>query len=157
MSARERVHAMFNGDEADERELDARLDAVTAEALRLFLSYLESSAGDAAAEKLLEDAPALAARLAGEKATAPAVPTPRLTGRIKQLLDAVRTAPGVWTTGKAFDVYRLLPVHAGLPLGMVRNLARGDLRLLAEAGHLTVTETTGRREYRLNTRKDVRR
>jgi hypothetical protein len=60
--------------EADSRaaELDNWLDAHAAELLRTFLSYLESSAGDAAAEKLLEDAPQLAAMLAGE----PPVPEP---------------------------------------------------------------------------------
>lgn len=78
------------------------------------------------------------------------------TGRAAQLLDAIRTRPGTWTTAKAFEVYRLLPAHAGMPLGQIRSFARGDLRDLATWGHLTVSEASGRREYRLTTRKDVR-
>lgn len=98
------------------------------------------------------------AGLAEEKASVPApTATPTgPTGRVRQLLDAIRTARGVWTTGKAFEVYRLLPAHSDMPLGLIRNYARSDLRLLAAWGHLTVDETPGRREYRLNTRKDGR-
>ncbi|WP_393075101.1 hypothetical protein [Streptomyces sp. LN704] len=81
---------------------------------------------------------------------APAGPT----GRVAQLLDAIRTHRGKWTTGKAFEVYRLLPAHAGMPLGQIRSFARGDLRDLAAWGHLTVSEASGRREYHLTTRKD---
>lgn len=92
-----------------------------------------------------------------EKATAPATTaTPTgPTGRVAQLLDAIRTRPNTaWTTAKAFDVYRLLPAHAGMPLGQIRTIARGDLRDLAAWGHLTVSEESGRREYHLTTRKD---
>jgi hypothetical protein len=70
--ARAAIHAMFPLDEVATAELDLRLDALDAESLRGFIHHLEYSAGDSAAEKLLEDAPALAALLAGEKATAPA-------------------------------------------------------------------------------------
>lgn len=80
--------------------------------------------------------------------------TPGPTGRVAQLLNAIRTHPGTWTTNKAFDVYRQLPAHAGMPLGLIRSFARCDLRDLAAWGHLTASEESGRREYHLNTRKD---
>lgn len=76
------------------------------------------------------------------------------TGRVAVLLDAIRTHRKAWTTTKAFEVYRLLPAHAGMPLGQIRSLARADLRDLAAWGHLTVSDASGRREYHLNTRKD---
>lgn len=98
----------------------------------------------------------LDALVAEEKAsaTAPTATPGQPTGRVAQLLDAIRTRPGTWTTTKAFEVYRLLPAHAGMPLGQIRSFARGDLRDLAAWGHLTVSEASGRREYRLTTRKD---
>lgn len=79
---------------------------------------------------------------------------PGPTGRVAQLLDAIRTHRGTWTTSTAFEVYRLLPAHAGMPLGQIRTIARGDLRDLVAWGHLTVSEESGRRKYQLKTRKD---
>lgn len=84
--ARARIHAMLQLSEQGEAELDRRLDALAAESLHSFLHHLEYSAGDSAAEKLLEDAPELAALLAGEKATAPtakATPDARQAARIE--------------------------------------------------------------------------
>lgn len=75
-------------------------------------------------------------------------------GRVAVLLDAIRTHRKAWTTTKAFEVYRLLPAHAGMPLGQIRSLARGDLRDLAAWGHLIASDESGRREYHLNVRKD---
>ncbi|MFJ9754934.1 hypothetical protein [Streptomyces sp. NPDC101149] len=87
---------------------------------------------------------------AEEKSTADSgVATPGPRGRVAQLLDAIRTHGGTWTTNKAFEVYRLLPAHGGMPLGQIRTIARGDLRDLAAWGHLTASDASGRREYRL--------
>lgn len=118
----------------------------------------ELTPGAKAADKLTRlFAPVQALRedeAAEEKASVPApTATPGPTGRVGQLLDAIRTDPGTWTTNKAFEIYRLLPAHAGMPLGQIRTFARGDLRDLAAWGHLTASETSGRREYHLNTRK----
>lgn len=82
--------------------------------------------------------------------TTPAGPT----GRLSDLLAAIRWTGGRWTTNKAFAVYRNLPALAGMPLGQIRTVARGDLRDLAAWGWLTAHDNTGRREYTLSTRKD---
>jgi len=78
------------------------------------------------------------------------------TGRLAALLDAIRAQGGRWTTNRAFAVYRRHPALAGMPLGKVRVVARGDLRDLAAWGWLVAHDDTGRREYSLNTRKDGR-
>ncbi|MET8766377.1 hypothetical protein [Streptomyces sp. NPDC004658] len=83
---------------------------------------------------------------------APAAPT----GRLADLLTVIRRHGGRWTTNRAFAAYRHHPALTGMPLGKVRTVARGDLRDLAAWGWLVAHDDTGRREYSLNTRKDVR-
>jgi hypothetical protein len=93
---------------------------------------------------------------AGEKATTPAATaTPGPTGRVAQLLDAIRTAQGHWTTVTAYRFYRdHLRGLDHIPNTQLRAVARGDLRDLAAWGHLAVSEEPGRREYHLNPWKD---
>lgn len=156
--------------EARERELDQRLNELVAETL--------SAAAEAAAvihpkrascdhngcprcevRADILDVLTSVADVIGEKATAlAAAATPAgSTGRVLQLLDAIRTAQGVWTTARAFHFYRdNVRSLDGIWKTQLRTTARGDLRDLAAWGHLTVSETFGRREYRLNTRKDGR-
>jgi hypothetical protein len=89
---------------------------------------------------------------AGADAT-PAGPT----GRVAQLLDAIRTARGRWTTVTAFRFYRdHIRSLDHLPNTQLRAVARGDLRDLAVWGHLIRHEEPGRQYYTLKTRKDVR-
>jgi hypothetical protein len=78
------------------------------------------------------------------------------TGRLADLLAVIRAQGGRWTTSRAFKAYRTLPALAGMPLGQIRTVARGDLRDLAAWGWLVAHDDTGRREYTLNSRKDVR-
>lgn len=95
---------------------------------------------------------------AEEKATAPATTaTPAgPTGRIAQLLDAIRTARGRWTTVTAFRFYRdHLRDLDNIPNTQLRAVARGDLRDLAAWGHLLRHEEPGRQYYTLKTRKDA--
>jgi hypothetical protein len=93
-----------------------------------------------------------------EKATAPAAPaTPGPTGRVAQLLDAIRTGRGRWTTVRAAQFYRDNGIEPpGAQWSRTRTVARGDLRDLAVWGHLTRHEEPGRQYYTLKTRKDVR-
>jgi hypothetical protein len=94
-----------------------------------------------------------------EKATAPAATaTPAgPTGRVAQLLDAIRTAHGRWTTVTAFRFYRgHLRDLDNIPNTQLRAVARGDLRDLAAWGHLLRHEEPGRQYYTLKTRKDGR-
>jgi hypothetical protein len=95
--------------------------------------------------------------LAGEKATdaQSATATPGPTGRLAQLLDAIRTHRGEWTTKRVQDLYHLSPLSPpNAPEGRLRHVARGDLRDLHAWGHLVLHEDTGRRFYTLATRKD---
>lgn len=157
-AARARVHAMFNLDEDTERELDTRLDACIAEALNEAADEIATAQQRLVVKSTVVNILRRRASQAGEKASATApTATPGPTGRVKQLLDAIRTARGTWTTSRAFQFYRdNFRATDGLPLGQIRTVARGDLRDLAAWGHLTVSDTSGRREYRLATRKDVR-
>lgn len=85
--------------------------------------------------------------------TAQATPT----GRLAELLTAIREQRGHWTTSRVFRFYRGLPSLADMGPGQVRIVARGDLRDLAAWGWLIAHDNTGRREYSLNTRKDATR
>ncbi|MFF7130330.1 hypothetical protein [Streptomyces sp. NPDC008240] len=71
--------------------------------------------------------------------------------RQAQLLDAICTEQGEWTTRRVQDFYRALNNPAPL-----RTTARKDLRALHVTGHLVQNDDNGRRFYTLNTRKDVR-
>ncbi|MEV0114631.1 hypothetical protein AB0H77_15465 [Streptomyces sp. NPDC050844] len=74
--------------------------------------------------------------------------TPQLTGRIAQLLDAIRTHGGEWTTRKGQGLYRVLGDPAPL-----RMAVRRDLHALHAMGHLVAHDERGCRFYTLNTRK----
>jgi alpha-D-ribose 1-methylphosphonate 5-triphosphate synthase subunit PhnI len=98
------------------------------------------------------------ADLIGEKATASAATaTPaEPTGRVAQLLEAIRTHRGEWTTKRVQDLYRLSPLAPpNAPDGRLRHVARGDLRDLCAWGHLVLHEESGRRFYTLKFRKDA--
>jgi len=94
--------------------------------------------------------------LAGEKATAPAASaTPGPTGRVAQLLDAIRTGRGRWTTVRAAQFYRDNGIEPpGAQWSRTRTVARGDLRDLTVWGHLLRHEEPGRQYYTLKTKKD---
>lgn len=164
MSARARIHAMFNLDEHATTELDARLNALAAEVRREDAAWLLDERRNHIQRALFCDGIKHAADQLtqwadeGEKATAAAATaTPGPTGRVAQLLDAIRTAQGRWTTVTAYRFYRdHLHGLDHIPNTQLRAVARGDLRDLAAWGHLTVSEESGRREYTLTTRKDVR-
>ena len=100
---------------------------------------------------------AVRAELTAEEATpAGATATPGPTGRVAQLLDAIRTAGGRWTTVTAFRFYRdHLRALDHIPNTQLRAVARGDLRDLAAWGHLIRHEEPGRQYYLLKTRKDT--
>jgi hypothetical protein len=92
-----------------------------------------------------------------EKATdaQSATATPGPTGRLAQLLDAIRIHRGEWTTKRVQDLYRQSPLSPpNAPGGRLRHVARGDLRDLHAWGHLVLHEDKGRRFYTLATRKD---
>jgi hypothetical protein len=95
---------------------------------------------------------------AAEEATAEAAtatPT-EPTGRVAQLLEAIRTHRGEWTTKRVQDLYRLSPLAPpNAPDGRLRHVARGDLRDLCAWGHLVLHEESGRRFYTLKFRKDA--
>jgi hypothetical protein len=96
--------------------------------------------------------------LAEEEATpAGATATPaEPTGRVAQLLEAIRTHRGEWTTKRVQDLYRLSPLAPpNAPDGRLRHVARGDLRDLSAWGHLVLHEESGRRFYTLKCRKDA--
>lgn len=72
---------------------------------------------------------------------------PGPAGRVAQLLDAIRTQRGEWTTRKVQQVYRAFDDTEPL-----RATARTDLRILHAMGHLVQHEDNGRRFYTLRTR-----
>ncbi|WIC88844.1 DNA binding protein [Streptomyces phage OnionKnight] len=78
------------------------------------------------------------------------------TGRVAQLLDAIRTARGEWPVHRAVAFYREnVPALRSMPHRHLRTVARGDLRDLTAWGHLQRHEGDGtRRFYTLKTRKD---
>lgn len=101
--------------------------------------------------KLLEEHQTDTAAARTETTTVPAGPT----GRVGQLLDAIRTRRGRWTTQQVARFYRdNVRSLDGMPDGQVRTVARGDLRDLAAWGHLIRHEEPGRQYYLLKTRKD---
>jgi hypothetical protein len=94
-----------------------------------------------------------AADEAAARAEAPAA-SDGPTGRVAQLLDAIRTARGRWTTA---TVYRFYRDHVRsvdhVPNTQLRAIARADLRDLAAWGHLIRHEEPGRQYFVLKTRK----
>lgn len=75
----------------------------------------------------------------------------RPTGRLAQLLEAMASDGGHWTTNKALNFYRAqVRSMASMPHGHVRGVARGDLRDLAAWGWLTAHDKPGYREYSVN-------
>lgn len=73
----------------------------------------------------------------------------QVTGRLAQLLDAIRTHRGQWTPRKVQQLYRTPGINAPL-----RATAKKDLHALPAMGHLVMHEDKGRRYFTLNTRKD---
>lgn len=101
-------------------------------------------------ESLLPDAEREEATASAATAT-PTGPT----GRVAQLLDAIRTTRGRWTTTRAAQFYRDNRIEPpGAQWSRTRTVARGDLRDLAAWGHLLRQEEPGRQYYTLTTRKD---
>ena len=101
--------------------------------------------------KLLEEHQTDHAAARAETHTVPAGPT----GRVAQLLDAIRTARGRWTTVTAFRFYRdHIRSLDHIPNTQLRAVARGDLRDHTTWGHLARHEEPGRQYYTLKTRKD---
>ncbi|MEU9597185.1 hypothetical protein AB0E06_10270 [Streptomyces sp. NPDC048109] len=79
------------------------------------------------------------------------------TGRVGQLLDAIRTARGEWPVHRAVAFYREnVPALRSMPHRHLRTVARGDLRDLTAWGHLDRHDDpeNARRFYTLKTRKD---
>ncbi|MGW3110522.1 hypothetical protein [Streptomyces sp. NPDC001091] len=70
--------------------------------------------------------------------------------RRQELLDAIRAAPGDWTTGQVNRLY----VANGWDCN--RSAARADLRRLTADGLLTEHGPENERVYRLNTSRDAR-
>jgi len=68
--------------------------------------------------------------------------------RLAQLLDAIRTHGGRWTSGRVQDLRRLT---GGAPC---RTTARRDLITLTDRGHLVQRGPDNDRFYTLRTRKD---
>lgn len=101
--------------------------------------------------KLLEEHQADDTAARAATTTVPAGPT----GRVAQLLDAIRTARGQWPVHRAVAFFRdNVPALRSMPHRHLRTVARGDLRDLAAWGHLTRHEEPGRQYYLLKTRKD---
>lgn len=75
---------------------------------------------------------------------------PDATNRRTELLDAIRSEPGDWTTGMALRVQQ-----AG-GWGCNRSVAREDLRHLAKTGLLIEHGPDEARFYRLNQIRDPR-
>jgi hypothetical protein len=95
-----------------------------------------------------------AAAIREKSSPAGADATPGPTGRVAQLLDAIRTGRGRWTTTRAVGFYRENVRALGhWPDSRLRTIARGDLRDLAAWGHLLRHEEPGRQYYTLKTRK----
>lgn len=78
------------------------------------------------------------------------------TGRVGELLDAIRRQRGRWNATRTVRLYRRLDSTAGIPDTKVRAVARGDLHDLAAWGHLVLHDEPSNRHYTLNSRKDVR-
>jgi hypothetical protein len=83
-------------------------------------------------------------------------PAGGLTGRLADLLAAIRRQRGRWNSTRVVRLYRRLASTADLPDTKVRAVARGDLRDLAAWGFLVLHDEPSNRHYTLNSRKDVR-
>ena len=67
----------------------------------------------------------------------------RISARRLRLLDAIRRAPGEWTTHQVHDLYR------GAGWGPKRTTVRSDLKSLVRGGYLEQHEDQGRRFFTL--------
>jgi hypothetical protein len=87
--------------------------------------------------------------------TEPVQATP--TGRVANLLTAIRQQRGEWTTKRVLALYRRLSLTPrDAHRACQRSVARGDLRDLAAWGWLVQHDEPNRLFYTLNSRKDVR-
>jgi hypothetical protein len=139
-----------------------------AEALHEAANRLHTECGQQADRQLFSDGIHHASGLvrqwaneAQEKATSNGVQpsagaaTPGPTGRVAQLLDAIRTRRGRWNTNRAAQLYR--DSHIEPPdaqWSRTRTVARGDLRDLHAWGHLVLHDEPSNRHYTLSFRKD---
>jgi hypothetical protein len=79
------------------------------------------------------------------------------TGRLAELLTAIRDQGGPWTTRRVMRLYLRLASTREIPPGKLRAVARGDLRDLCAWGHLVAHDNPGRLHYTLYSRKDETR
>ncbi|MFE6488805.1 hypothetical protein ACFVGN_38555 [Streptomyces sp. NPDC057757] len=138
----------------DERR--AQIDKVSGLEREVFAQVHHMDRNGHLVREFAHEVKALLGMLAEEKTTpAGAAVTPGPAGRVGQLLDAIRTHGGPWTTSRVFRFYRdnVRSLDA-MPPGRLRTVARGDLRDLTTWGHLIASDASGRREYFLKTRKD---
>jgi hypothetical protein len=84
------------------------------------------------------------------------VPAAGPSGRVGELLDAIRRQRGRWNATRTVRLYRRPDSTAGIPDTKVRAVARGDLRDLAAWGYLVLHDEPSNRYYTLNSRKDGR-
>ncbi|MFE2967503.1 hypothetical protein ACFXKC_28295 [Streptomyces sp. NPDC059340] len=80
-------------------------------------------------------------------------PAAGLTGRLGDLLAAIRRQRGRWNATRVVRLYRRLDSAADIPDTSVRAVARGDLRDLAAWGHLVLHDEPSNRHYTLNSPK----
>ncbi|MEU3283161.1 hypothetical protein [Streptomyces antibioticus] len=77
------------------------------------------------------------------------------TGRVGQLLTAIREQRGEWSTRRVLALYRRRQLGpAGATYTDLRAVARGDLRDLHAWGWLLKSHDPNRLYYTLNTQKD---
>ena len=88
---------------------------------------------------------------------ASAAPAAGPSGRVGELLAAIRRHRGRWNATRTVRFYRRLDSAASIPDTKVRAVARGDLRDLAAWGYLALHDEPSNRHYTLNSRKDVRK
>lgn len=74
------------------------------------------------------------------------------TGRLADLLAAIRRQRGRWNATRTVRLYRRPDFPVDLPDTKVRAVARGDLHDLAAWGYLQLHDEPSNRHYTLNTR-----
>ncbi|MFE7972958.1 hypothetical protein [Streptomyces shenzhenensis] len=157
MSARDWLYRNLVGASVDPERASAELDAYRAETLAPVQDWIRHwghQLPDQARWDLYQTV-GFPPGTSQEKSTATSGDaTPGPTGRAAQLLDAIRTHRGRWTTARAAQFYRdnrLGPPNARWP--QIRTVARGDLRDLTAWGHLLRHEEPGCQYFTLKTRK----
>ncbi|MET8475382.1 hypothetical protein ABZY90_19800 [Streptomyces sp. NPDC006422] len=141
MSARADIAAHFTSDVL----ADQLLDAYRAELLSAAVDALHTAGYREAAQHLRDGEPGLWEK--SSRTAANATPTPRLAA----LLAAIHLLGGRWTPNTAARHYRrdLHYTVPHVPSRRLQALARGDLAVLAAAGHLVWRNEPGRQFYEL--------